>query len=602
MRVGVVTSSKNIVLSLKKNLMLIFAMTLLYAINSFAIGEIKLLPGTEGGGELRPFIFVPALAAIIFGPTVGAFSAGLGNFVIDFVNDILLEGSTLDTGNLAGFIGNFVGAAVVGFLSWRLNFGKDDKVIFSGKVWLRYLQNTLAAIVGMGLVTGETIGLLRMAFGKSTWEIGNLISASIFYSNSAFLLVTIIPFQLLVGAYEKIQAKRYDEKLHDSKNVTVVEEPENPSAIIEKFEIIPGTSIDGLVKGEWSQIKMTIKNNTTVPMAFRLEVNCEDRIVPSVEYTKLLQPQESDDKFLQVNPFNDSKRVFTIYIKNWSTTFKELTETSKIGLSVRYRYTYSALTPFEHRFNLFTKFLTICAFAVVIFNTIRTIYGEIEGQFWEQSQFFIWALVICGVELLIVIGWHVYKYIRIKSKINQAIIDAKEERRKAKIQQEQELQKYQQELKEISEQYDLDVSIQEEEPEISVSAVGIESSIDEIESKATTESIEPVEMDDIESTPGSDALVLSQERELDVLRTDYGSEIKEQELETEMPETEAQTIEEFEEETSLEITDEAIEQTTEEEQIEPETEESTSMEQQEDEVSEEKDSWNEESEDEMEEF
>ena len=176
-----VSSSRNIILTLKKNLILILAMSVLYALTSFAIGEIDLLPGTEGGGELRPFIFIPALAAIMFGPTVGAFSAGIGNFLIDIINDRIIQGDILDLGNLAGFCGNFIGAAVVGFISWRLKFKEDDRIFFSWKTWLRYLQNTLAAVVGMGLVTGEVIGLLRAAFLNSTdFNLGVQIGASIF--------------------------------------------------------------------------------------------------------------------------------------------------------------------------------------------------------------------------------------------------------------------------------------------------------------------------------------------------------------------------------------------------------------------------------------
>lgn len=456
MRVGIVTSSRTFMQNLKKNLILIVVMSFLYAINSFAIGEIKLLPNAvDGGGELRPFIFIPALASIIFGPIVGSFSAGIGNLLIDFVQDRLLQGDILDLGNFAGMVGNFLGAAVVGFLAWRLKFEKDDKVIFSGKIWLRYLQNAVAAIVGMGLVTGETIGLLRAAFLKSTWEVGNIIATSIFFSNSLFLAITIIPLQLVIGSYEKIQAKRYDKALHNSKNVTLLEEPDKSPALIEKFVIIPGAGTDGLVKGEWSQIEMTLRNNTSIPMTYRLEINCEDRINPSVTYTKLLKPQETDEKFFQINPFNDANRVFTVYIKSWSPTFKELTEVSDIGLSVRYRYTYNALTPFEHQFNFFMKFLSICSFGIFVFNVIRSIYSEVGTPFLDQ--YFIWSMIVCGVEILIVFGWYIYKLISVKRKIRRIKEKAEEDQAKAQEKREQEQFNYQKELMKIKEQYDLTI-------------------------------------------------------------------------------------------------------------------------------------------------
>jgi len=450
--------------NLKKNLILIVVMSFLYAINSFAIGEIKLLPNApDGGGELRPFIFIPALASIIFGPIVGSFSAGIGNLLIDFIQDRLIQGDILDLGNFAGMVGNFLGAAVVGFLAWRLKFEKDDKVILSGKIWLKYLQNAVAAIIGMGLVTGETIGLLRVAFQKSTWEVGNIIATSIFFSNTLFLAITIIPLQLAIGTYEKIRAKRYDKALHNSKNVTLLEEPDKSPALIEKFEIIPGAGTDGLVKGEWSQIKMIIRNNTYVPMTFRLEINCEDRINPSVSYTKLLKSQEIDEKFFQINPFNDADRIFTVYIKSWSPTFKELTEVSDIGLSVRYKYTYNALTPFDHQFNFFMKFLSICSFGIFVFNVIRSIYSESGTPFLDQ--YFIWAMIVCGVEIIIVFGYYIYKLISVKQKIKRIKQKAKEDQAKAQEKRDKEQLYYQQELMKIKEQYDLTVGEIEQIPE-----------------------------------------------------------------------------------------------------------------------------------------
>ncbi|MEA2069779.1 MAG: hypothetical protein U9O98_00660 [Asgard group archaeon] len=463
MRVGVASSSKNLAIKLKKNLVIIFVMSILYALNSFAIGEIKLQPGIEGGGELRPLIFIPALAAILFGPMVGAFSAGIGNLLMDIINDTILEPSILDLSNLAGLLGNFVGALVVGILGWQLKFDKDDAIFFSGKNWLHYLQNTLAAIIGMGLVTGETIGLLSVAFNKATWSFGNSLSAMIFYSNTFFLLISFIPLQLIIATYEKIRAKRYHKSLLESKKVTVIEEPENPPAKIEEIEIIPGEGQEGLIKDEWSQIKLVIRNQLTIPTAFRIEINCEDRVAPSVDYTYKLEPNETDEKFFQINPFNDSERVFTIYIKNWSSTFKELTKTKKIGTSIRYRFTYNTLTPFEHRFNTIMKFLSICTFAVIIFNGFRTVFSTSGIDIWQESHF-IWALVVCGVELILVIGFYIYKLVQVRRKIAKTEEKLLEKQLSAKEREEKQQRSYEEGLKEISEQYDLEIAETEEEP------------------------------------------------------------------------------------------------------------------------------------------
>jgi hypothetical protein len=452
MRVGVVKSSRTFIQNLKKNIVLIFVMSFLYAVNSFALSYKPLAVET-----LKPFIFIPALASIIFGPLVGCFSAGIGSLLTDFIQVRLIEGLFIDLSHFAGFLGNALGAAMVGFLSQRLKLDKDDRVLFSGKTWLRYLQNTLAAMLGMGLITGETTGLFTFIFRVDdiSWHDANALGAEIFYYNTLFLLVTILPLQLVIGFYEKIRARRYANKLHNSKNVTLLEEPDSPPALIEKFEIIPGPGIDGLVKGEWSQIKMLIRNNTKIPMTFRLEINCEDRVNPSVTYTKLLQPQETDEKFFQINPFNDAERVFKVYIKSWSPTFKELTTVSAIGISVRYRYTYNTLTPFEHQFNYFLKFLSLSSFGVFIYNTIYTIY---KGSGVElRSNYFIAAAIICGVELIVLLVLSAIKFLRAKRKIAKIKERADEDQVIAQEKLEREQQYYQQELMKLEEQYDLTV-------------------------------------------------------------------------------------------------------------------------------------------------
>ncbi|MBD3191870.1 MAG: hypothetical protein GF308_14580 [Candidatus Heimdallarchaeota archaeon] len=522
MRVGVVSSSKNLALGLKRNLMLIIAISLLYAMNVFAIGEIKLLPTTEGGGELRPFIFIPALASIIFGPLVGSFSAGFGNILIDILQDVIIEHDTLDLGNLAGFIGNFVGAGVVGLLAWRLKFDKDDRIIFSGKHWLRYIQNTIAGTLGLGLVCGEIIGLLRIAFNVSTWSIGNLISTSIFYHNSLFLLFSLIPLQIIVGFYEKIRSKRYANAIHDSQNVKLLEEPENPPAIIEAFEINPGVKLDGLVKGEWSQIKMIVRNNTPLPMAFRLEINCEDRIDPSVAYTPVLNPGDQDEKFFQINPFNDSTRIFTVYIKSWAKTYNELTYVAQIGSSVRYRYTYDALTPFEHHFNSFTNFLAICSFAVLALNSVRTIYGNFDLTNLENARYFIWSMVVIAIEIVFVFAWYTFRLVTVQRRIARAERKAKQQQWEAKMEEEKKLREYDSRLDELSGRFGLSVAPTpaEEGPSVSSLASARESTISEIPADratgdATVDSSE-LALPPIPSIPDEEA----QETEFAVLEPD----------------------------------------------------------------------------------
>ncbi|MFW9923799.1 MAG: hypothetical protein ACFFDW_10990 [Candidatus Thorarchaeota archaeon] len=107
---------------------------------------------------------------------------------------------------------------------------------------------------------------------------------------------------------------------------------------------------------------------------------------------------------------------------------------------------------------MFTKFLTVSTFAIVIFNTIRVIFSEYDASYWESSKYFIGALIFCGAEALLVAGWYIFKYITVKRKIEKALITAQEEKQKALEKQDIDLRKYQEKLAEISEHYDIQVS------------------------------------------------------------------------------------------------------------------------------------------------
>jgi hypothetical protein len=101
------------------------------------------------------------------------------------------------------------------------------------------------------------------------------------------------------------------------------------------------------------------------------------------------------------------------------------------------------------------KFLSICSFGIFVFNIIRSIYSEVGTEFIDQ--YFIWAMIVCGVEVIIVFGWYIYKLISVKRKIKRIKDKAEEDQAKAQEKREKEQVYYQQELMKIKEQYDLTI-------------------------------------------------------------------------------------------------------------------------------------------------
>ena len=128
----------------------------IYSLNALLLGTLDLGKLVFGHGEVRIFIFIPALGSLMFGPVSGGLGAGLGNLLNDIIDDVILSGQALDLGNFVGFVGNLVGAFFTGLFGRRITIEKDQS-FYEKDMVLMYIQNILASIFGMAVITGEII-------------------------------------------------------------------------------------------------------------------------------------------------------------------------------------------------------------------------------------------------------------------------------------------------------------------------------------------------------------------------------------------------------------------------------------------------------------
>lgn len=119
---------------------------------SISANSLTVLPDT-GNAEFRLRIFVPALAAIIYGPLTGGLTAGIGNLLIDTYGVVTGSIDTLGFDRILGSLANFVGGYLTGWFARKAR-SEDGKI-----VKVKYIPAyTMATIIGLALVRGTLIG------------------------------------------------------------------------------------------------------------------------------------------------------------------------------------------------------------------------------------------------------------------------------------------------------------------------------------------------------------------------------------------------------------------------------------------------------------
>ncbi len=393
----IVSKSKKAAVEAFQNWKIAAVLAIFYSLNSLFIGTTKLF---AGHGELRIFIFIPALTAVWFGPIVGGLAAGFGNLLLDFIKNVVLKGESLDMSNVVGFFANLIGAYIVGLLRSELHVEKEDN-IFSLRYFSKYFNNLIASIIGMGITTGELIGLglyatgfldsLTTAFGLA-WKIATV--------NSIVLLISMIPVQIFVAWFEKRRILQYHSQAKRTKILKQIESPMQAPVEIKSLMLVGS---EGFVQETWGVLKMVVTNKSNITTQFRVEVNSDDKVSPSVTYTRELAPGESDEKYFKIYPFDDGMRTMDIYLKPWVNSITVAKENFGKNPTYHYVYRYRVMAPITDKFHGLISFITMIVFIGVIISALQSVFGSISQS---KTTYFELAGAIALIEMILIIAYY----------------------------------------------------------------------------------------------------------------------------------------------------------------------------------------------------
>jgi len=389
----IMDKSRNAVTEAFKNWKIAAILALFYSLNALFLGKTEIF---AGHGDIRVFIFIPALTAVWFGPIIGGLAAGFGNLLLDIIDNIVLKGEPLEISHLVGFIGNLVGAYMVGILREPLDVSREDN-IFATRFFIKYIKNTVASIIGMGVTTGEIIGLGLYAAGYlPDISTGFTLAWKIAEINSVFLVIAMVPVQIFVAAFEKHRINTYYRQIDATRRFAPVLVPENAPIRLTNLHIIGS---EGLVQEKWGVIKFNITNLTDTPMQYRIEANCDDKVSPTVDYTVKLDPNNSDEKYLKIYPFDDGIREIDLYIKPWAKTYQKISETFNGNITYHFKYKYRVMAPLSDKFQGLVSFITMLAFVGVIISALQSAFGSISQA---KLTYILVALGIVAIEVLLI--------------------------------------------------------------------------------------------------------------------------------------------------------------------------------------------------------
>ena len=401
----IVDKSKKAAVEALHNWKIAAVLAVFYSLNSLFIGSTKLF---AGHGELRIFIFIPALTAVWFGPVVGGLAAGFGNLLLDIIKNMLLKGKSLDMSNVVGFFANLIGAYVVGLLRDELVVTKEDNIL-SMTFFKKYFRNLVASVIGMAVTTGELIGLglygagffdsIAKAFGLA-W--------SITVANTIVLLIAMIPVQIFVAWFEKHRIMQFYSQAKHTKVLKSIEAPTTTPIEIDSIRLV-GSS--GLVQETWGVLKMLITNKSNITAQFRIEINSDDKVSPTVSYTKELAPNESDEKYFKIYPFDDGIRYMDVYLKPWVKSITQAKEAFGDNPTFHYVYKYRVMAPLADKFQGLVSFITMIAFIGVIISALQSVFGSLSQA---KVTYFVLAGVIALIEMIIIVLY----YVKLKKEVS----------------------------------------------------------------------------------------------------------------------------------------------------------------------------------------
>lgn len=402
----IIEKSKGAFTEAVKNWKIAVILALFYSMNALFIGETELF---AGHGDVRIFIFIPALTAVWFGPIIGGLAAGFGNLLLDIIDNIILSNEPLELSHFIGFLGNLIGAYMVGILREPLEVNREDN-IFSPRYLILYIRNTIASVIGMGVTTGEIIGIGLFAAGYlPDISVGFALAWKIAEINSVFLLIAMVPVQIFVAFFEKYRLNSYFNQVDETRTLVPIKVPDNVPIKVSKPRIIGS---DGLIQNKWSVIRLDVKNLAPVPIQYRIEFNSDDKVAPTVTYTTKLEPDASDEKFFKIYPFDDGLREVDVFIKPWTDNFESLKQTFGDNITYHYRYKYRVMAPVTDRFHGLISFITMIAFVGVIISALQSVLGTLS----QAKLTYIGAAIgIVAIEVVILLLY----YQQLKKKVGE---------------------------------------------------------------------------------------------------------------------------------------------------------------------------------------
>ncbi len=261
--------------------------------------------------EINLAVFVPAIAAIIFGKGIGASAAALGHS-LDLVGTNLLasaggDPATIAIGDLITLVADSLGAWTVGVLTKRPE-GKWDSITSRFKdreTWGRIGNNTVGGLVGIALAESFVSAYgrhLAEELTEDTLKHASSIFVEQFFISAVILLIFIpatLFFYELGDVLIEVRDLRIDQQLRKLSYMT----PEEAAVAISNV-VLPDKAF---TKDTWTSLKINFRNKLDKATSFKIESVSTARCYPPEDKTKVLEPGETWEQNFFVLPSKQSE-------------------------------------------------------------------------------------------------------------------------------------------------------------------------------------------------------------------------------------------------------------------------------------------------------
>ncbi|MDH5403375.1 MAG: hypothetical protein OEY49_12845 [Candidatus Heimdallarchaeota archaeon] len=271
-------------------------------------------------------VFIPAIAAILFGKKTGTVGAGLGGVLIEVQS--VLEGTAVASElQLAGFIGalsNASGAFITGTLTEKRRLppvSNNMKSIFKDfQNWKNIGHDTLAAVVGMSLTSSFFSSYTSQVTEGDIIHLGSTSFLNSFFTNGVVLILLIPPTLFIFNWLDRFLASKGITLDSEARNLNVEITDKGGVEVVETI-----LEEKAFTQGIWTPLKVVIKNTTGRATFFDIEAVSTVKLYPNKDKTKTLEPDETWTQMFYVLP-NKSKDI-TIRLRyaprEANKTFKE---------------------------------------------------------------------------------------------------------------------------------------------------------------------------------------------------------------------------------------------------------------------------------------